>query len=86
MKTLFLIIATTLLTGCVTASYTADDTSEQFSLTSLFKSVDGLDTSKGEGKFNLSMDKTHTQRPVQDMLMLMQFMQGAGMIVTPEQP
>jgi len=79
MKTLFLIITILTLTGCVTASYTANDTDgEAFKMTSLFKSVDGLYTEKGKGKFTMKIDKTHTQDPMGsmvDMLKLMQMMQ-----------
>jgi len=64
------------LSGCVMATYTANpDGSETFKLTSFFKSVDGLYTEKGNGQFNLKMDKTHTVDPTSNMLEMMKIME-----------
>ena len=77
MKTLFVIVIALILSGCVRATYEAKKgESEEFHLTSVFKSVDGLYTERKDGQFNLKIDKTHTQDPMGNMLEIMKLLQG----------
>ncbi len=77
MKRLIPIILILLLSGCVTARYTASEANgEDFKLTSFFKSVDGLYTERSPGEFSLKIDKTHTQDPVANMLDILRLIQG----------
>ena len=76
MKTPLTILAALLLSGCVTARYSATETEEYFKLTSFFKSVDGLYTEKGDGKFTMKIDKTHTQDPMSNMLEILKMIQA----------
>ena len=86
-KTLLLLLTCcVLLSGCVTARYSNGN--EQFKMTSVMKSVDGLSTSGWDGAFKMDIDATHSQDPVSNMLQMMQLMQGlqqfqAGVPITP---
>ena len=84
MKTLLIILLAVALSGCVTAQYNADATSENFKMTSFFKSVDGLYTEKGNGQFSMKIDKTHTQDPMGNMLKIMEMMYGIKPVNPPE--
>ena len=85
MKTLLIILLALVLSGCVKATYTAkEDEGEKFTLWSFFKSVDGLDTEKSDGKFSLKMDKTHTTDPSANMLEMMKLMYGIKPVNPPE--
>ena len=78
LKALMILLALVMvlvLSGCVTATYRADATSEDFKVTSFFKSVDGLYAEKGGGQFSLKVDQTHTQDPVANMLKIMNLLQ-----------
>ena len=78
LKILMILLALVMmlvLSGCVTATYRAEGTDENFKVTCLFKSVDGLYAEKSKGKFELKVDKTHTQDPVANMLQLMNLLQ-----------
>lgn len=76
MKIFILVLMAMFLSGCVVATYHADATSEDFKITSVFKSVDGLYAEKGNGKFSLKVDKTHTRDPVENALDLIKLMQA----------
>lgn len=76
MRIFIVILMTLVLSGCITATYRADGISEEFKVTSFFKSVDGLYAEKGGGQFSLKVDKTHTKDPAESMLQLMQLMQA----------
>jgi hypothetical protein len=71
LKLLSLAIIAGLLAGCVTATY--KNGNETFRVTSLFKSVEGLSASKGDG-FEISIAKTESETE-QMQTMMIQMMQ-----------
>ena len=74
-----------LLSGCVSATYNATEGSEEFKLRSFLKSVDGLETKRTEGTFDLKIDKTHTQDPMGNMLEMLKMMERLRYSVPPDQ-
>ena len=58
MKTLFAVLMSLALSGCVTATYHHDAQSEDFHLTSVMKKVDGLKASRKGSDFVITADKT----------------------------
>ena len=78
MKIILIILLMT-LTSCVTATYKKDGDTEKFKITSFFKSVDGLQVEKGQGKFSLEIDSTASNgNAVSDLLEIMRFMNEGG--------
>ena len=49
------------------------------------KSVDGLQTQKGAGLFNLKIDKTNSQDPVANMFQMMQMFQAMQGALAPQE-
>ena len=72
VRLLLLLTCCVLVSGCVTARYSNGN--EQFKMTSVMKSVEGLDTSGWDGAFTMRIDKTNTHDPVANMLQMMQLM------------
>jgi hypothetical protein len=92
MRYFLMLIAVLLVSGCVTATYTAtsvDGTAEKFTLRTWGKSVDGLSTQKGNGVFWMKFDKSDSQDPmaqIAQMMQMMQMMQTYQMVPPPVDP
>jgi hypothetical protein len=69
-----MIVMLVLITGCSSVRYSNEGGSEQMSVNTLFKSLDGLYAER-DG-FTIGIDATHTQDPVGNMLELMKLMQA----------
>lgn len=71
MKTIGLMILLALLTGCVTVEYHRSDVAEDLVVKTLFKSLDGLYSSRDELGFEIIIDKTHTKNPLDGLTELL---------------
>jgi hypothetical protein len=95
MKTLIMIILLWILvacilaqvTGCVSVEYHRTDTTEDLKVTTFLKSLDGLYSNRDETGFEIIIDKTYSQNPlegIEDLLEAWKELQTMGLRYDPD--
>lgn len=87
MRIIIVILIALATTGCVTAKYTQTSTTESFSVTSVFKSVDGMAASRTPEGFQIIVDKTYSHDPLRGITELLESynkLYNMGLRFTPE--